>query len=111
MFLNVDYLVKLKLTLSSAIMAPGVYNLAAISLISKLTGTDFYPDWAGEAFGATFYFPPPLTFYAEELEAARDYLSSLYLACAIFCSLRRILSFALSSDIFFSISVFYSYDS
>jgi hypothetical protein len=41
MFLKLDYLYEFILTLRSAIMTLGVYNLAAISLISKLTGTDY----------------------------------------------------------------------
>ena len=61
-------------------MAPGVYNLAAISLISKLTGTDFYPAEA---------LDPAILALLDELElvALRDDFSSRYLACAIFCSL------------------------
>ena len=90
-------------------MAPGVYNLAAISLISKLTGTDFEPDWAGEALGAGgFNFPTP---DCAEFVAEREDFSSLYLACAIFYSLSSRLSVALSSYIFFSISAFWSCDS
>lgn len=57
-------------------MAPGVCNLAAISLISKPTGTGFEPGCA-ETFGACLGFP---IYDGAEFVAAREDFSSRYLA-------------------------------
>ena len=97
----------LLLTFRIAIMAPGVYNLAAISLISKLTGTDL--GCAGDALGAGGFDLAPAA-CAEPVLDSEDF-SSLNLACAIFYSLSRRLSVTLSSVIFFSMSAFCSCES
>lgn len=95
------------LTLRTAIIEPGVCNLAAMSLISKPTGTGFEPD-CEETFGACLGFP---IYDGARFVADIEDFSSRYLAFATFYSLRSRLSVALSSYIFFSISLFCSAES
>lgn len=91
-------------------IAPGVCSFSAISEISKPTGTGFDPVyyWTADACRTSFDYEVFRLLVEEVID--REDFSSLYLACAIFYSLRSKLRVALSSCIFFSISCFWSGD-